>query len=82
MRGDESFADDLNVELGTVSSEVALLLRRAEVILGSQDLCSIAHLSLPPIVGPGLESDGVRTGGRGLPIMEGRELVLPSDGAR
>ena len=33
MRGDESFADDLNVSPSTVSSEVALLLRPAEVKL-------------------------------------------------
>ncbi|ODQ49594.1 hypothetical protein SAICODRAFT_228385 [Saitoella complicata NRRL Y-17804] len=30
MRGDESFADDLNEERGVVSSRVALLLRSAE----------------------------------------------------
>ena len=31
MGGGESFADDLNLERGTVSSRVALLLRSAEV---------------------------------------------------
>ena len=31
MCGGESFADDLNLERGTVSSRVALLLRSAEV---------------------------------------------------
>lgn len=47
MRGDESFADDLNVELGTVSSEVALLLRPAEVKLVFSRFV-LHSTSLPP----------------------------------
>ena len=53
MRGDESFADDLNVEGGTVSSRVALLLRSAEVKPFLLKICSSSeeHLSLLPSLG-------------------------------
>jgi hypothetical protein len=39
MRGDKSFADDLNVQRSIVSSRVALLLRSAEIKLLLSDLC-------------------------------------------
>ena len=45
MRGDESFADDLNVSPSTVSSEVALLLRPAEVKLVTSRFVLLAHFS-------------------------------------
>ena len=49
MRGDESFADDLNVEGGTVSSRVALLLRSAEVKPFLLKICSSSRgTPLPP----------------------------------
>ena len=38
MRGDKSFADDLNVQRSIVSSRVALLLRSAEIKLQLSDL--------------------------------------------
>ena len=38
MRGDKSFADDLNVQRSIVSSRVALLLRSAEIKLLLSDL--------------------------------------------
>ena len=45
MRGDESFVDDLNVSPSTVSSEVALLLRPAEVKLVTSRFVLLAHFS-------------------------------------
>ena len=39
MRGDKSFAYDLNVQRSIVSSRVALLLRSAEIKLQLSDLC-------------------------------------------
>ena len=39
MRGDKSFANDLNVQRSIVSSRVALLLRSAEIKLQLSDLC-------------------------------------------
>jgi hypothetical protein len=51
MRGDESFADDLNVSPSTVSSEVALLLRPAEVKLVTSRFVQLYRtLLLPPLL--------------------------------
>ena len=43
MRGDKSFADDLNVQRSIVSSRVALLLRSAEIKLQLSDLFVLYH---------------------------------------
>ena len=41
MRGDKSFAYDLNVQRSIVSSRVALLLRSAEIKLQLSDLSKV-----------------------------------------
>jgi len=78
MRGDESFADDLNVELSTVSSEVALLLRPAEVKLVFSRFV-LHSTSLPPshccgtrVLLGSLKGRQLR---RSLVRMEGRDEV-------
>ena len=43
MRGDKSFAYDLNVQRSIVSSRVALLLRSAEIKLQLSDLFVLYH---------------------------------------
>jgi hypothetical protein len=53
MRGDKSFADDLNVQRSIVSSRVALLLRSAEIKLLLSDLCVTHTLQMFLLAGAG-----------------------------
>jgi 23S rRNA G2445 N2-methylase RlmL len=54
MRGDKSFAYDLNVQRSIVSSRVALLLRSAEIKLQLSDLSKMCGQGWLQIIDPTL----------------------------
>lgn len=64
-RGDESFADDLNMWPGIVSGRVALLLRSTEIQPAAAPICPLLHSIV----------------GFGVPLVLWKKMQVPPPGA-